>query len=276
MDRKNLVLALVFLLYSAVAFAGGVNVVFLDVGEGEAVYVETPEGERVLVDAGNLMSGYRVLDYLTGLGVEELDAIIITHPHPDHMGGVFHLLPRLKVKARYDNGQPLGEVDGGDVQRWYGDIFRRGNYTSLRAGDRLLFGALRMDVLSPRGLTPGCNRNSLVIRATYGDTSFLLMGDAGATTEETLLQNGAPLDADVLKMGHHGAAGSSLGGFLDAVSPEYAVLSIDEANVRGYPDEDVMRRFRERGIKLGLTFREGNIAFESDGSAVRRLKPSGK
>jgi competence protein ComEC len=259
-------------LYPVLCFPGDLTVVFLDAGEGDAIYVEAPGGERALVDAGNLISGYSVADSLIERGADALDALIITHPHPDHMGGVFHLLQRLRVNSRYDNGQKFGNRPEEDIYRWYSDIFRSGNYRALRAGDRVALGKVVIDVLSPGQLGPGRNRNSLVLRLAYGETAFLLMGDAGASIERTLLEKGVPIDADILKVGHHGASDASTETFLDAVTPGYAVISVDENNVRGHPDEDVLQRLRERDIAILITYREGDIAFSSDGRKVRRLR----
>jgi competence protein ComEC len=272
MDRKALALVAAVVLYAASAFGGQLRVVFLDAGEGDAVYLESSGGANALVDAGNLITGHRVLQYLRQRGVEKLDLMFVTHPHPDHMGGVFHLLPAVEVKARFDNGQGLGGEAGEDIYRWYGEVYRRGEYRALRAGDTLSLGSAAIAVLSPSDLSADWNGNSLVLKVVNGDDSFLLMGDAGGKVEKALLAAGAGLDADVLKVGHHGAGDSTTPEFLDAVSPAYAVVAVNGGNVRGYPSEDVLRRLAERGVKTFLTFLEGDVAFVSTGAGVSRLE----
>jgi competence protein ComEC len=271
MGRKVLVLALIFILFPAHGFARHLTVVFLDVGKGDAIFIQTPEGRSALVDSGNLITGYRIVNFLMERGVEELDMLIITHPHPDHMGGVFHLLQGLKVKARFDNGQTFQGKYCKNVYGWYSDLFRKDDYTALSSGRRLKLGNATMEVLSPGQLSADWNGNSLVIRLRYGNTTFLLMGDAGTEVELNLAKRDIDLDADVLKVSHHGSSYATSGAFLDMVTPEYAVVSVDEDNIRGYPDPEVIQRFNARSIGLFLTFRDGDITFVSDGEKIRRL-----
>lgn len=276
MDRKAPALVAVVLLFAASAFGGQLEVVFLEAGEGDAVYLESSGGANALVDAGTLITGHRVIQYLKQRGVEKLDMLVVTHPHPDHMGGVFHLLPAIEVRARFDNGQGLEGKADEDIYRWYAEIFRKGEYRALKAGDTLSLDGAFIRVLSPAALSADWNGNSLVLKIVNGEDSFLLMGDAGGTVEKALLAAGAGLRADVLKVGHHGAGDSTTPEFLDAVSPAYAVVPGNKGNVRGYPSEDVLRRLSEKGIKVFLAYREGDEAFVSDGDGVSRLGGMGK
>lgn len=272
MGRGLLAQVLILLICALGAGAEDLKVFFLDVGEGDAVYMEAPGGKRLLVDTGNLITGHRVVEFLSERGVRSLDVLITTHPDQDHIGGVFHVLQSIGADLRYDNGQLLNRGDCGDLYRWYADIFRKGGYRALETGDRIAFGPVFIDVLSSfdAGVSDW-NTNSLVLMVTYGKTSILLAGDANRTTERALLKRGARLNADVIKVGHHGAGDASSERFIEAVSPVYAVISVNSDNIRGYPDDKVVSGFKKKGIEVFLTYRDGDIAFKSDGVVLTRV-----
>jgi competence protein ComEC len=270
MDRKILVLglsALLWLISSSVRSAP-LTITFLDVGEGEAIFIRNGN-YSVLVDSGNVMTGSRVKAFLHSQGVRELDMTIITHAHLDHMSGIFHLLPGLELGRRYDNGQALPV---GDIFRWYQEFFRSGDYHVLAVGDELHMQDAQLTVLNStlEGRT-SLNRNSLVLRILHGEVTMLLMGDADATVEHDLLEKGAGLKAQLLKTGHHGSTYSSSNSFLDAVAPDYAVISIDKDNSRGYPSAEILKRFDERNIITLATYEQGKITFHSDGKTLPRI-----
>jgi beta-lactamase superfamily II metal-dependent hydrolase len=272
------VLLSIFLILAASTRAGaerGLTVVFLDVGEGDAVYVETPTGEKILIDTGNPITGGYVAEFLDERGVRRVDSVFITHPHLDHMGGIFHILAHFEVGSVYDNGQPLPEGQGSGIYRWYAEAARGANYRALKAGDTLSWGSFKVVVLWPEPpLSPkppllnDWNANSLVLKLVYGETSFLLAGDATGVVEKALLGKGVELKAKVLKVGHHGAPDATGKDFLEAVRPAYAVISVNEGNIRGYPDEKILKRLEKRGIETLLTKSHGDIAFT--------LSPKGK
>ena len=269
MGRKILVLGLSALLWliSCSARSAPLTITFLDVGEGEAIFIRNGN-YTALVDSGNAMTGFRVKAFLRSQGVSELDTTLITHPHLDHMSGIFHLLPGFELGTRYDNGQALPV---GDIYRWYQAFFRSGDYHVLATSDELHMEDAQLTVLNSTldGRT-SLNRNSLVLRITHGEITMLLMGDADATVEQDLLEKGAGLKAQLLKTGHHGSIDSSSNSFLDAVAPDYAVISTDRDNIRGYPSAEVLKRFAERNISILATYEQGNITFHSDGKILTR------
>ena len=248
----------------------GLRAVFLNVGEGDAAYVETSGGRRILIDAGNPMGGNRVVRFLAGRGVDSLDALFVTHPHPDHAGGVFVLLDRVSVRRIYDNGQEI-DAGAGDMARWYAEYVRgRAEYEALAAGRRLAFGAMVVTVLWPRRpFSANWNDNSLVLRLRFGRTAWLFTGDAGLAVERALAAGREPLRADVLKVAHHGAADATGPEFLDRVRPVYAVISVNPDNVRGYPAASTLQRLAGRGIRVLQTRILGDVVLESDGAGVR-------
>ena len=261
----KLILA-ILILFSHTAWTQDLKVFFLDVGEGEAIYFETAK-HKILVDSGNLITGLKVVKFLKKRGVDQLDALIITHPHPDHMGGIFHVVQQIDIKARFDNGQSLSQ-EKDDLYRWYIELFRNNNYQALSAGDQLQFGDIKLQVLSPNKLSGNWNQDSLVIKVIHNDITLLLMADAGIATENKLLNSKVAVKADILKIGHHGSLGTSSADFLDSVLPKYAVISTNKNNLRGYPNKQVIKRINQKNIQLFYTYKHGDIVFKSDGNKV--------
>ncbi len=235
---------------------------FIDVGEGDSILLEV-EGKSALIDTGNLISGPHLVKYLKEKGIEKLNYLILTHPHPDHIGGVFFILPALKVEKIYDNGQDLaGGRKTSAIYRWYEDLVRkRKNYAVLISGDSLTLGSLTLEVLWPPGVPTSSDFNafSLVIMVKGGGFSCLLTGDLTAAGERELLIREVSLKADVLKVGHHGAEDATTEEFLEAVSAGIAVVSVDEDNFWGYPSARVLQRLKKAGVKVYRTDREGDI-----------------
>jgi len=263
MDRKIIVLALstLLILISCTLRADTLDITFLDVAEGEAIVVKSGK-HTALIDTGNIVSGHRVVQYLQSRDIAQLDMLLITHPHLDHLSGVFQILPHITVKQRYDNGQTLPQNQ--DIYRWYQDSFRTSNYRALNRGDVLALGETKLTVLSSLQ-TGNMNRRSLVLLVEHGEVRVLLMGDADVSVEATMMEQIPNLNAKLLKLGHHGSENSTSQPFLDRVDPDYAVISTNADNIRGYPSPLIMDRVRQQGIDLLLTYEDGDICFRSDG-----------
>ncbi len=260
------VLLVFFISFLACAFAQepDLKIHFIDVREGDSILIEASDGETALVDAGNFVSSYRVIEYLKKNNIQSLDYLIFTHPHLDHIGGVFFVLQMIDVENIYDNGQDLagGIVKSIDIYRWYGGLVRSSNnYKALKAGDGLLLGDITLSVLWPPqpSIFSDFNANSLVIMLNYRGFRCLLTGDLTSVGERKLLEQGINLKADVLKVGHHGAGDATCQGFLRAVFPKTAIISINASNIRGYPSAEVVDRLKKAGIKLYRTDRDGDI-----------------
>lgn len=239
---------------------------FLDVGEGAATWIEVGDGRNVLVDTGNVITGARVLTTLQEAGVKRLETIIITHPHADHMGGIFHLLPAMEIGRILDNGQPISALPPCDIYRWYVEAVRsRADYGVLKKGDRLQWGPVQIEVLWPPSPTSGnWNSNALVIRLKIQGKSILLMSDVGHSVENQLLAEKIDLKAEGMQVGHHGAPDASSERFLRAVAPKWAVISVNSNNVRGYPSKDVLKRLRAVGARVFLTSNNGTCTWGPD------------
>lgn len=266
LKRKALFLLLFLFLYGSTFAApepGCLKIHFIDVGEGDSILIETPKGRSILIDAGNLITGLKVVEYLRKNGIKSLDYLIFTHSDADHIGGAFFVLQMLRVKNTYDNGEDLVQSGtSGDIYRWYNQLVRKNkNYRALRAKATLALDGVLLDVLWPpqKLLFPDPNNNSIVILLKYGKFRCLLTGDLGIPAERQLLEKEINLKADVLKVGHHGAGDSTCYEFLRRVCPKAAVLSVNRVNDRGYPAKEVTCRLGKEVKNLYRTDKEGDI-----------------
>lgn len=251
----------------------GLTVTFFDVGQGDSILIEGPTGVQVLVDAGADSAALRELGSRLPFWDRTLDAVVVTHPDKDHVGGMADILERYEVGYILDPG--IGNttkawesfVDSAEAER--GAVL-----VVARAGQRLdLGGGAYADILFPdRDVSKVKNTNdsSIIMRVVYGDTSFMLTGDAPSKVEQELfLKLGYGLDSDVLKAGHHGSKTSSLPDFVESVSPQYVVFSRGCDNTYGHPAPSVVAYYKKLGIQTRDTCEEGTISFLSDGHRFR-------
>lgn len=275
--------ALMMLFASALLFASAMEgresalrVTFLDVGQGDCAVVRFPGGETYVIDAGPAGGGKDagedvVAPFLRRQGVSRIDAVITTHPHADHMGGVPALLRGFEVLETIDPGQPLNS-------RLYGvyDALERDlPQTTARAGMVRSVSGVRVYFLHPternidRDSTDGysdVNDVSVVMKVVYGSVSFLFMGDAEAESEREMTATyGGFMDADVLKAGHHGSSTSSTEELVESVTPAHAVISVARFNKFRHPSRKVIERFERAGAAVHRTDRDGAVVMETDG-----------
>jgi len=245
---------------------------FIDVGQGDSILIQSPDGINILIDAGNLSAGYKVNRYLESRKISRLECIIITHMHPDHVGGVFNILPKNRTNIIYYNGfRPQNNEFFFEIMNFAEEL--NIPVKVLKAGNKLTFGNVTVDVLWPlEPFSGNMNEDSIVLKIIYGRVNFLLTGDLNMNGEKKLMQTGYNLKSDVLKIGHHGAEDSNSAEFIDSVMPEIAVLSVGQHNRYGYPSEEVIQRFRSKKIKLYRTDFNGNIITETDGTKIQIKK----
>ena len=243
---------------------------FLDVGQGDAVHIMTPDGFELLIDGGPSAAVLRELAVGRSFFDHSIDMVIATHPDTDHVAGLVDVLERyevhllLETAAESDSPAALAygivaELEGAQiVSAQAGQVFQLGASTTVR-------------VLSPHGDTSTwrSNPSSVVVQVIYGDIEFMLTGDAPDSIENYLVkQYGETLESDVLKLGHHGSKTSTSELFLDTVQPEFAVVSAAVGNRYGHPHQEVMQRVFTRDIKSSHTGTDGTVIFKSDGKQV--------
>lgn len=241
---------------------------FFDVGQGDAIYIETPDGVQVLIDGG---PNGQVLQHLAremSFFDRTIDMVIGTHQDLDHVAGLNEVLASYEVASIL---RTEGEGASPAAKQFVLSAALAPDVLFARAGQVFALGAsTTLTVLSPSADTTdwASNTGSVVVKLTYGDIDFMLTGDAPEGIERYLVgAYAADLEAEVLKLGHHGSNTSSAAEFLAAVQPEYAVVSAGKDNRYNHPHPDVLERVAVVGATV-LSTKEGTVSFYTDGSRV--------
>lgn len=251
--------------------AGELVVRFLDVGQGDSALVTFGE-QSLLIDGGPAKASQKLYAVLEDLGITNLDYVIATHPDEDHCGGLAGALQFATCGTFYCSvTEHDTDAFGNVVQRLGGTPI-----TVPAAGDSFALGPATVQFVGPVTPTDDANNGSLVCKLTYGTTSFLFTGDAEASSETQMTDSGADLRADVLKVGHHGSNTSSSTRFLNAVAPEYAVISVGKDNSYGHPTNEALLRLQAAGAQILRTDELGTITFQSDGEQLSVTASTGK
>ncbi len=251
---------------------GTLEVVYFDVGQADSELIRLPGGQNILIDAGTSATQEALVGELRSLGVETLDLVVATHPHADHIGGMAEVIDQLDVRQVVmprvaESETPTTKTYENLLQ----SIANEGlSITPAEPGAELWNqnGAV-LTVLGPNGSGYGnLNNYSVVLRLTFGEDSFLFTGDAETESEEEMLAKGYDLSATVLKCGHHGSETSTSQAFLDAVSPQYAVISCGVDNDYGHPDAVTLDKLSAAGVEVFRTDLQGTITAVTSGSGV--------
>lgn len=279
-QRPFLLVVVVFAVLSAMLFAalwqrerGVLTVAFLDVGQGDAVFIEAPNGNQLLYDAGPPSGAVlRALSDVMPFFDRSIDVAVFSHPDMDHIGGFSDVFDRYKVDVVLEPG---ATSDNGAYSAAKSALGALGSAHFLaRKGMTVdLGGGVQADILYPdRDMSQmETNSASIVMRIRYGDTAFLVSGDLPKNIEEyEVAVYGERLHAQVLKLGHHGSHTSSSEVWLRAVNPDVAVISAGRGNRYGHPHRDVLDLLDRLLIPFLVTFDDGTIKFESNGKVVRR------
>jgi competence protein ComEC len=279
-NRKNIrwmVLALFFIvnifIWSVVFRVdrqGVLTVAFLDVGQGDAIYIEAPNGNQILIDGGPGTKTLRSLGKVMPFYDRSLDLVVATHPDQDHIGGLPAVLERMNILGVMTGDNPVDTgayavfekiIDAKNIVRVFA---HRGEKVILDEG-------VTLEILFPDRSTAGweTNTGSIVALLAYGEDKFLLTGDSPSSIEHYLVgKDGSHLQANILKLGHHGSLTSSSREFLSVVDPEYAVVSAGKDNKYGHPSKDVVSLLGELKIPILSTIDKGTIIFETKGSGI--------
>ena len=244
---------------------GNLEVHFLDVGQADCTLIKC-DGYTMLIDAGEDDQGTKIQNYLKKQGVEKLDYLVLTHPDSDHIGSADVILTKFET----------GMVFMSDFEKEtniYIDLLQlmkdsQIEYLTPEVGDIYPLGSASFQILAPNDEYEDQNNASIALLLTHGENSFLFTGDAEKSAEKDMLDNGLNLAADVFHAGHHGSKTSNTEDFMNAVNPQYAVISCGVDNSYGLPDAEVLNRFRQNGIKVYRTDEQGTIVVSSDGKQI--------
>lgn len=250
---------------SGLAVDSNLRVHYIDVGQADStLYEYSHEGDdyRVLIDAGD-WSGKEVTTYLDSIGITEIDVMVGTHVHADHIGQMSDVLEKYEVSEVWMTGNTATTNVYTDTLDKIEDSNAR--YHEPRGGDVYDIGPLVVEVLHPNVLTDDANRNSISLRLTYGEVSFIHTGDAEEVEELSMVRSQQELKADVLQVGHHGSNTSTVPEFLKTVDPSTAIISAGEDNSYGHPHKDVVERLLGAGVDLYGTHKNGTVIIETDG-----------
>ncbi len=255
------------------AMAPGLNVYFVNVGQGDSEYIELPNGQNVLIDGGPYSAADSTLaQFLTQKNVKEINNVVLTHPHADHYSGLKYVFSNIKVNNFYDTQMDNTGSSADDALRAQAQSLGV-NIVHPSPGDMLPWGQVSAKVLNscPQPVASGdgsaINNCSIVIKLAYDGSSILFMGDAQADVESVLLQNYASdLPSDVLKVGHHGSKYSSTDAFINAVHPKRAYIEVGKNNY-GHPTKNTLDRLTAIGAKVLRTDLDGTQEFPAQDTA---------
>ena len=281
--RLSIIHLVVFLCLSVFVFSthsvasqkdGLLKIYFLDIGQGDAIFIEVPNGNQVLIDGGPDNKVIQELAKVMPFYDHDIDMVIATHPHADHIAGLIEVLERYNVKnvlqAKEDYNSPV-------VPAWRDAVKNeKTNEIEAIAGKIIELGnGVVLKIIYPEESLEGQtvknpNNSSVVMMLDYKETEILLVGDIEAKVEKELLDD--DIDADILKVGHHGSKTSTTANFLERISPQVAFVEVGSKNKFGHPSPEVIQRLENSGIKYYRTDLDGHMEVLTDGEIFRIKK----
>lgn len=261
---------LIVLLFDEFKTKALLQVSFLDVGQGDSIYIKSFNKTDILIDGGR--SGDRLLTELSSVMSSfdnSIDVLLITHPDEDHTGGLVSVLNDYKVGAIFISGNFGDNINYNQILK-IADKKKIPTYLARAGTNIYLDKDVLFEILSPNKDVDFAesNNTSVVGRLVYKNSEFMLTGDAYTEIEESLVSTGKKIDSDILKLGHHGSKTSTDFEFLKKVNPEVVIVSAGENNSYGHPHKIVMDRVKSLGIKSLATYDLGTITFLSDGEKI--------
>ncbi|WP_313893714.1 MBL fold metallo-hydrolase [Psychrobacillus sp.] len=236
---------------------------FIDVGQGDSIFIQSPNGKNMLIDGGKRDSGKEVVAFLRDLGVNKLDYVVATHPDADHIGGLLAVLNSISIKNFVDSGK----VHTSQTYEKMLTLIQEKKIPFIvpANGDEIsLDPAINITVLNAGEGAADNNEASIVLRVAYKDVSFLLTGDADTGVESNMMEQ-YNVESTILKAGHHGSNTSSSSEFIAAVKPEVSILSYGKDNSYGHPHSEVVSVLKKAGSQVYATAEAGNISVSTNG-----------
>ena len=251
---------------SVSTFSGDtLRVNYIDVGQGDSIFIQLPNKETMLIDAGEAYESDNVINYLNNLGITKIDYAVGTHPHTDHIGGLEEVINTFDVGSIY---MPKASSTSNTYLDLLTTISNKGLKVKTAKSGVVVLNEdnLKLEFIAPNSDSySNLNNYSAVLKLTYFDNTFLFMGDAETLSEEEITSE---IKADVIKVGHHGSDSSSSVEFVKMVSPEYAIIMVGEGNNYNHPYQSIIDRYESVGAKVLRTDLDGNIVCDSDGREV--------
>lgn len=246
------------------------NVHFIDTGQSDCVFIKSSSGKTMLIDAGNNASSDTIIDYIQQQGVNKIDVVIGTHPHEDHIGAMDDVIEYFEIGRIF---MPKVTTN----TKTFKDVLlaikkKELKITAAKGGMAFqLDDDVNIDILAPNSDSyESLNNYSIVLKLTYGDTEFLFTGDAEKISENEMLQNkNYNLQADLLKVAHHGSSSSTTMEFLTAVAPKYAIICVGKDNPYGHPHKETLDNLAKQDVEVYTTADNGNILVSSDGKNIQ-------
>jgi len=259
-----------FFIYKSNSYNGYLKVVFLDVGQGDAIYIEAPNGRQMLIDGGPDAKLLSSLAEVMPFADRSIDILVATHPDMDHIGGFPLLIDNYKITSIIENGIIASSEVSSSLEEKI--VKKKINKIIARRGMHIIIDEKKniyLDILFPDRDVSNFESNdaSIVGKLVYGENSFMFTGDANLYTENLIEWNEkeSTLHSDVLKLGHHGARSSSSILWLEKVNPNIVIISVDKNNSYGHPHKELLDRLSSLNIPYLSTSEKGNIIFKSDG-----------
>ena len=242
------------------------RIIFVDVGQADSTIIIC-DGEVLMIDGGNAADSQLIFSMLRNtLGIDHINYMIATPPHEDHVGGLAAAFNACSVDVLLT---PVLEYDTKAFQSMMKYAEQQGTSIQIpQPGDSFMIGSAYVEILGPVRYYENYNDMSIICKITYGETTFLFGGDAEWDAEHDLVDSGADLSADVLRVNHHGSNSSSTYVFLRAVMPTYAIISVGTGNPYGHPTEETLARLGDVGAVVMRTDEMGSIECTSDGSNI--------
>lgn len=239
---------------------GELTLIMIDVGQADS-FLLVQDGKTALIDCGTRSTGEDVVEYLKSQGITRLDYVFGTHPHDDHMGGMYDVITNFEIGKIIIPETKLGEI----TSNWYMKLmqeFKNGlhDVEYAKLGKVYNLGGATMKIIGPISEPDGnLNNYSIVLKVSFGDMDVIMTGDAETVVEKEILESGENIDAEILKVGHHGSDTSSSEEFLDAITPEYALISAKIGNMYKHPVESTMEKLENRDIEVYRTDENGTV-----------------
>lgn len=239
---------------------------YLDVGQGDSIFIELPNNVTMLIDAAESYQSENIINYLKNLNYQKIDYVIGTHPHTDHIGGLRDIINTFEIGKIY-----MPKVVS--TTKTYENLLmaikdKNLKINTAKAGTSIIdTDALKINILAPNNSTyTELNNYSVVTKITYGTTKLLFMGDAEKLSENEIKEN---VTADVIKIGHHGSNTSSSIDFIKKVNAKYGIISVGLNNKYNLPKEETITNWENSGTKIYLTSTNGTITAISDGTNIK-------